>query len=130
MDYPDDFEAYQKGYEAAIRAAGNPLSGAAARGARRRANAAVNERGGEIQRGLGFAFGWLILFPVFFALVGGSVGWVVGLGFVPGALFFGLIAFAFAVFAGAALVGWRLFVAFWPVVIVAVVVFVVATKLL
>jgi hypothetical protein len=129
MSDPDDFEAYQKGYEDAMIAAGEARPRSSV-GESRRARRAGRDIGHRIGEQVGYAFGWLILFPLFVALMAGSISWVLGLGFITGALFFGVIAFGFALFTGVVLVGFRLFLALWPVVIVVLIVVVLLVKLL
>ena len=134
MTETSDREAYLKGYEDATRSVtgggaaptvtppaptvppptsmdGTSTTGTPAR-----------KRGGgfgeKLQRGIGFAIGWLILFPVFFGLVGGSISWLLGDDFGTWALIFAGVAFAFALFAGIVLVGWKVFINLWPVLLV------------
>lgn len=129
MGNPDDFEAYQKGYEDAMRAAGQGSSGAPPSPTPKVARSG-RDIGGMVGQGIGTAFGWLILFPVFVGLMCGMIAWILGLGFEAWAIGAGGLAFLFALFAGAVLVGWRLFLALWPVVLVVGAVIVIVVKLL
>lgn len=128
MSDTDDTEAYLRGYEDAMHAAGRGdarLTGETARAT----PTGEPSFGQRIRYGLGFAFGWLILFPVSVGIVGGVVGFFLG-DFVTGALLMGGIAFAFALFVGAGVLGVTLLLRFLPLVILIIVVVVTLRKLL
>lgn len=129
MSNLDDFDAYQKGYEDAMIAAGQGSASARA-STKAKAGPSGRDIGGTVGRGLGTAIGWLVLFPVFMGLMAGSIAWVLGLGFTSWAFGVAGLAFLFALFAGAAIVGWRLFLALWPVVLVVVLVVVIVRSLM
>lgn len=133
MGVQTDPEAYQKGYDDAMRAASqvSPVSTSTTVGtAGTKAKASGrHDMGGKVQRGIGTAFGWLILFPVFMGLMFGAISFVVGLSFTTWALAGGGLAFLFALFAGLAIVGWRLFIALWPVLLVGGIIAVAVVKL-
>jgi hypothetical protein len=117
-----------------MRAAASPSASVTTKPSTK-ARASTNGRdiGGKVERGIGFAFGWLILFPVFMGLMAGVVSWFFGSdfqGFQTAAVAVGGLAFVFALFAGVAIVGFRLFLALWPVLIVGAVIAIVVTKLL
>lgn len=114
MSRSEDFEAYQKGYEDAMRAAGRAD---APRSESRHPRPRRHDLRARIEAGAGFAFGWLVLFPLFMGLAVGGLAWLLGGDFVLWALVWGVLALLFAVFAGAAIVGFRLFLRFWPLVI-------------
>ena len=72
MGIQADPEAYQKGYDDAMRAAAggqgstSPDASTRARtktSKRTKASTSGRDLGGKVERGIGFAFGWLILFP-------------------------------------------------------------------
>jgi hypothetical protein len=74
--------------------------------------------GAKIGTAIGSAFGWLVLFPIFMGLMGGSIGWFLGLPFEECAIVMGGVAFGFAAFAGIVIVGWKVFINLWPVLLV------------
>jgi hypothetical protein len=129
MGIQADPEAYKKGYDDAMRAAAGG-QGASSSGpsteprtkTSKKAKAVPSGRdiGGKVERGIGFAFGWLILFPLFMGLLSGSMSWFFGVdgGFTAWAVGGAGIFFIIALFMGVVVVGFRLFVALWPVVIV------------
>jgi hypothetical protein len=124
-----DHEAYLKGYEDAMRAAsaGGPVSLDAEAGTSSSTGGSAGTSspttGSRVQEAIGTAFGWLILFPVLFALMGGAVGWLItGEHFEAYALFWFIVTFCFALFVGMVKVGFELLVRLWPVVILAIVV--------
>jgi hypothetical protein len=135
MTETSDREAYLKGYEDATRSVTG--GGAAATvtppaptvppptsmdGTSTTGTPARKRGGGfgeKLQKGIGFAFGWLILFPVFFGLVGGCFSWLSGDAFFgTWAAIFAGVAFAVALFTGIVLVGWKVFINLWPVLLV------------
>jgi hypothetical protein len=141
MGVQTDPEAYQKGYDDAMRAAaggqGSAIVGASTStgtktGQKAKRSTSGHDIGGKVQRGIGFAFGWLILFPVFMGLLFGSMAWFfeVDGGFTAWALASGGVFFAIALFMGVVVVGFRLFVALWPVVIVGGGIAIIAVKVL
>ena len=68
------------------------------------------------------ALGWLVLFPLGIGLMVGCIAWVLsdGAEFQTPAVAAAGLMFLFAVFAGAFIVGWKVFINFWPIVLVVV----------
>ena len=126
MSSPDDFEAYQKGYEDAMIAAGErpPAS----------PSTSTTPSGGDVGRkvgyGLAYAFGWLIVTPILVGVLAGGIAWLLGGDFEAAALVFGGLMFVFLLFAGVVIVGWRLLLRFWPIVVLAVIVWVIVRAVL
>jgi hypothetical protein len=114
MGIQADPEAYQKGYDDAMRAAAGGL------GSTSPASTSGRDIGGKVERGIGFAFGWLILFPLLMGLLSGSISWFLGIdgGFTGWAVGGAGVFFVIALFMGVVIVGFRLFIALWPVLIV------------
>jgi hypothetical protein len=128
MSYPEDREAYVKGYEDAMRAAGQPQTPESMK-PREETRVGDRDLGGAVQRGIGTAIGWLILFPIVTGLLLGGFAWLLGGDFSSWALVWGGLAFVFALFAGLFVLGWRLLLALWPIVLVGVVVLIVVKAL-
>ena len=135
MSQPGDSEAYLKGYEDAMRVATRGKEAASTTGTpgtspSASARTSGRDIGGKVQRGIGTAIGWLILFPLFVGLLAGSIFWLGGHDFANWAVAWGGGAFLFALFAGAVIVGFQLFVRLWPLVIVVVIAAVLVKKLM
>ena len=131
MSYPDDLEAYQKGYEDAMRAAGEGRTPASTSpGTGPTTGTGADTVGRKVGSGLAYAFGWLIAAPILLGGLAGGIAWLLGGDFGAAALVVGGIAFVFLLFAGVVIVGWRLFLTFWPVVVLAVIVWVIVRAVL
>lgn len=136
MGGSSDHEAYLKGYEDAMRAAsgGGQLASSADAGTSPHTSTSAStgsrKTGSQVQEAIGTAIGWLILFPVFFALMGGAIGWLItGEHFEEIALFWFIVTFGFALFVGVVRVGFELFLRLWPVVILVIVVVIILRQL-
>jgi hypothetical protein len=139
MGVQTDPEAYQKGYDDAMRAAaggqGPSSAGASVEarthtGTNAKARTSGRDISGKVERGIGFAFGWLILFPLFMGLLFGSMSWFFGGSFTAVAVGAGGVFFVIALFMGVVITGFRLFLALWPVLIVGGVIAIAVVKLL
>jgi hypothetical protein len=122
---PDEFDAYLKGYEDAMRAAGgNPPPAPLPTTPPSPAPAAA---GAGAKRAAGFAAGWLLGFPLLFGIVGGVTGLLLGgpSWALAGFLLAAGVAFAYALFVGGGLLALR----FWPVTLALGALVVSATRL-
>jgi hypothetical protein len=65
----------------------------------------------------------MVGFPLAVAFFGGTIGWIIGLGFTTGALVSGFLAFLFVLVAGIAVIGRRTIGWWLPLGIVAMIVY-------
>jgi hypothetical protein len=136
MESPDDQVAYQKGYEDAMHAAGQAVTAtneSAGTKATTKASSGSRNIGGKVARGTGTVIGYLVAFPFLVFLITGSFALLFTQSFdafVTVGLFFGGLAFLFALFVGVVKVGFRVFIEAWPIILVVVIVAVIVTKLL
>jgi hypothetical protein len=128
MSYPEDREAYVQGYEDAMRAAGQAQTAESMK-PREETRTGDRDVGGTFQRGIGTAIGWLVLFPIVMGVLLGGFAWLLGGDFSTWALIWGGLAFVFALFAGLFMLGWRLLLALWPIVLLGAVVLIVVKAL-
>jgi hypothetical protein len=135
MSTSGDPEAYAKGYEDAMHAAGTPAASpptaATTASTTKKAGASGGrDISGKLQRGIGTAIGWLIVFPLGVGLLGGAIFWALGFDFTTWAVACGGVAFLIAAFMLVVRVGWTVFINLWPVLLVVGVVALIIIKLL
>jgi hypothetical protein len=138
MAYPDDLEGYQKGYEDAMRAAGSAsasvsatTSSSATPSTTAKSGTKSRDLGGKFARGTGTVIGYLVGFPFLVFLITGTFALLFTQSFdafVTVGLFFGGLAFLFALFVGVVKVGFRVFIEAWPIILVVVIAAVIVTK--
>lgn len=138
MTAPDSDEAYQKGYEDAMRAAGQGVAATSASASTKAGTTASTKGstgsrniGGKVATATGTVIGYLVGFPFLVFLIAGTFALFFTQNFdafVTVGLFFGGLAFLFALFVGVVKVGFRVFIEAWPIILVVVIVAVILTK--